>query len=67
MQSKTSGEKLKYIVVGVGINTNKEKFSSDIKNIATSIKKEFGIIVNGKEFISEFCNRFETLIGGKIK
>lgn len=66
-QSKTKGESLKYIVVGIGINTNKQNYSSDIENIATSIKKEFGIIVDEKEFISEFCNRFETLIGGKIK
>ncbi len=61
VQSKTRGEKLKYIVAGIGINTNKEKFSIDIENIATSIKKEFGINIDTQEFISQFCNKFEEL------
>ena len=66
-QCKTNSENVKYIVVGIGINTTKEKFSNDIKELATSIKKEFGIIVDREDFISEFCNRFELLIGGKTK
>lgn len=65
-QSKMISNKVKYIVVGIGINTSKEHFSEDIANIATSIKKEFGITVNIDNVICEFCNRFEKLIGGKI-
>ena len=38
------------------------KFEGELFGIATSIKKEFGIEVNTKEFISEFCNRFEVEI-----
>ena len=34
----------------------------DIKDIATSIKKEFNVEINVKEFIAEFCNRFEKEI-----
>lgn len=37
-ESKMSGEIVKYLVVGIGINTNKTKFNKEIKNIATSIK-----------------------------
>ena len=61
-ESKVSSNKLKYLVIGIGINTNKEYFNVDIKDIATSIKKEFGIIVDRDEFISEFCNKFEDEI-----
>ncbi len=53
------GQIVKYLVVGIGINTNKQIFTKDIKNIATSIKKEFNIEINAQEFIVEFCNRFE--------
>lgn len=58
-ESKFFSNKVKYLVVGIGINTNKEYFSEDIKNIATSIKKEFGISVDTRAFIEEFCNEFE--------
>lgn len=61
-QTRTIRNKVEYIVVGIGINTNKVEFSNDIKNIATSIKKEFDINVNREEFIAEFCNRFEKML-----
>mgnify|MGYP000298519316 CR=1 FL=1 len=61
-QTKLINEKIKYLVVGIGINTNKEKFTDDIKYLATSIKKEFGIDVDTKRFIAEFCNQFEKEI-----
>ena len=58
-QTALEGEKVKYLVVGIGINTNKENFSEDIKDIATSIKKEFNVEVDREIFIAEFCNMFE--------
>lgn len=61
-ETKVINEKVKYLVVGIGINTSKQKFSDDIKDIATSIKKEFNIEIDPKEFISEFCNNFEKEI-----
>ncbi len=61
-QSKVISENVRYIVVGIGMNTNKEKFSEDIIDIATSIKKEFGIKVDRNKVISEFCNRFEEIV-----
>ena len=42
-QTKLNGELVKYIVIGIGLNTNKKHFTEDIENIASSIKKEFGI------------------------
>ena len=61
-ETKIISENVKYLVVGIGINTGKEHFSEDIKNLATSIKKEFNIDVDVKSFIVEFCNEFEKEI-----
>lgn len=61
-QTKVCSNKVKKIVIGIGINTNKENFSEEIVDIATSIKKEFGITINTEDFITEFCNRSEKTI-----
>lgn len=61
-ETKIMQGKVQYLVVGIGINTSKTNFQDDIKNIATSIKKEFNIDINVEDFISEFCNRFEVEI-----
>lgn len=61
-ESKVVGNIVKYLVIGVGINTNKTNFTDDIKNIATSIKREFDIEIDSAEFISKFCNKFENII-----
>ncbi|MBQ3407875.1 MAG: biotin--[Clostridia bacterium] len=61
-EAKILANQVKYLVIGIGINTNKLYFSDDIKDIATSIKKEFNIEINSLEFISEFCNKFEKII-----
>ena len=37
----------------------KMNFTEDIKDIATSIKKEFGIEIDRFKIVSEFCNKFE--------
>lgn len=63
---KSQKEIVKYLVVGIGINTNKENFNEELKNIATSIKQEFGITVNSDEFIDEFCIRFEKEIKRRL-
>ena len=58
-QTKISGENVKYIVIGIGLNTNQEKFNKQIEKVASSIKNEFGIKVDTFKFITEFCNLFE--------
>ena len=58
-QNKLNGKKVKYMVVGIGLNTMQTTFSKDIENIATSIKKEFNIIVDRIKIITQFCNLFE--------
>lgn len=61
-QTKIIGEEVKYLVIGIGINTNQVNFAKEISKIATSIKKEFGIEINQLEFVSKFCNEFEKEI-----
>ena len=65
-ESKMIAEKVRFLVIGIGLNTEKTKFTDDIKDIATSIKKEFGISVDRNEIISNFCNKFEELIKRRI-
>ena len=66
-ETKVSGNIVKYIVVGIGINTCQTEFDTEIKNIATSIKNEFGIDVDRMKIIEEFCNRFEKIISERIE
>ena len=66
-QSKSIENTLKYLVIGIGINTNQQKFNEEISNIATSIKNEFNIEVDNEKVISEFCNLFENKIIKMIK
>ena len=66
-EAKILSEKVRYLVIGIGINTSKENFTEDIKNIATSIKKEFNINIDTLEFITEFCNAFEEKILRRFK
>lgn len=65
-ETKVSGNIVKYIVVGIGINTCQTEFDAEIKDIATSIKNEFGIDVDRMKIIEEFCNRFEKRISERI-
>lgn len=66
-ETKLNGEIAKYMVIGIGINTNKTKFNKEICDIASSIKKEFGIQVDRHIIIEEFCNQFEKIYKEKIE
>ena len=44
----TQGEKIEYLLISIGFNVNEEEFSDDLKDIATSLKKEYK-----KEFCRE--------------
>ena len=50
-----------------GINTNQEKFKEEISEIASSVKKEFGIEVDTKKVITEFCNLLEEKLRKRIE
>ncbi len=58
-QSKVVKNIVKCLVIGIGINTMQQVFADEIKNSASSIKNEFDVEIDSKEFIVEFCNEFE--------
>ena len=58
-ESKVNSGIVKFLVIGIGLNTNKTKFTEDIQNIATSLKKEYNKEFNREEIISSFFNTFE--------
>ena len=66
-ETKIIGENVKYLVIGIGINTSQQEFTQDIQNIATSIKKEFNIDVDSEEVIAEICNKIEEQIINKLR
>lgn len=66
-ETKLVGETVKNLVIGIGINTNQEKFTKEISEIATSIKNEFNREVDNLKIISKFCELFEEkLIERKV-
>ena len=66
-ETKVINEKIKALVIGIGINTNQTEFVKEIENIATSIKKETGKVIKTEEFIETFCNKFEKTFEDFIK
>lgn len=58
-QIVSAGEKVKCLIIGIGINVNQIAFPDEISNIATSLKKEFGKEFSREKIIAEFCNEFE--------
>ena len=65
-ETKIQSNIVKCLVLGIGINTNQINFPSEIKDIATSIKKEFDIEVDNLKIVSEFCNEFESRLEKRI-
>ena len=54
VETKVRNGTVSEMVIGIGINTNKEKFEGELEGKATSIKKEFGVSLERGEFISAF-------------
>lgn len=47
-ESKIQDGIVKYIFIGIGLNTNQTEFAPELKDIATSIKKEFNIQIDNQ-------------------
>lgn len=65
-ETKINADNVKHIIIGIGINTNQEKFNKEIEKTASSIKNEFNIEVDNKKVISKFCELFEEKIARRI-
>lgn len=58
-ETKLQGENVKYLVIGIGINTNQDE-------ISTSINKEFNKTIDNSKIIEKICEKIMIKIGGKI-
>ena len=61
----TIGEKINYLLISIGFNVNEKFFSDDLKDIATSLKKEFGKDFSRGEIIVSFIRNLEILLDKK--
>ena len=58
-QATTNGEEVKDILIGIGMNVKQENFPEDLKDIATSLTKEFNLKFDRIEIIAKFLSIFE--------
>lgn len=58
----TIGEKINYLLISIGFNVNEEFFSDDLKDIATSLKKEFDKYFSREEIIVDFIRNLEIIL-----
>ena len=56
-ESKIYNNIVKYLFIGIGLNTNQTDFQGEIKNIATSIKNEFNIEINNENLITKIAEK----------
>ena len=66
-QSKINNEGSKCLVVGIGVNTNNELFSEEIKNKATSLYILNKVKYNNVTIINEIINEFTSFLKGDNK
>lgn len=55
----TIGEKINYLLISIGFNVNEEVFADEIKDIATSLKKEFNKDFSREEIVVSFVRILE--------
>ena len=58
-ETSTIGEKINYLIISIGFNVNEDNFSTEIKDIATSLKSEFKRDFTREEIIIKFIENLE--------
>lgn len=58
-ESITTGENVKKIFIGIGININQKVFPEELEEIATSLKKEYKKEFSKEEVLNNFLEIFE--------
>ena len=53
------GKDVKFSVMGIGLNTNVEKITPELKNIATSLKIEMGKKVDNEKILSQIIKELK--------
>ena len=67
LQTKVEKNYVKALVLGIGININQVIFNDEIKNIASSISKEFNVTIDINDVVNKFLIEFrKELIERKI-
>src|ERR1700740_545131 len=51
---------VRFLIVGIGINVNQEKFPAELSAIATSLRKESGKLTYRLELLARLLSQFET-------
>lgn len=59
VETKVSGNRVKYMVIGIGINTNQEKFNEELQQIASSLYREFNKIIDNHQVMKRFFEMLE--------
>jgi len=62
IESSSLGEEVKHLWISIGMNVNQIDFEEEIKDIATSLKKEFGKEFLREEILSDCFEEIEKLI-----
>ena len=57
----TKGEKIEYLLISLGFNVNEDNFSEEIKEIATSLKREFSKDFAREKIIIKFIEKLEEI------
>lgn len=65
-ESFTKGQITEDIIIGIGLNINQIEFSEEVKNIATSLKIEFGEEFDKEMIFIRFLNKFDKEYCKKI-
>lgn len=58
-ESVSNNECVKKIFIGIGFNVNQESFPGNLSDIATSLKKEFGMEFDREKILKKFLELFE--------
>lgn len=60
-ESKVYKNIVKYIFIGIGLNTNQINFPEELQDIATSIKNEFNIDVDNNTIITKIAEKIKKM------
>ena len=58
----TQGENIEYLLISIGFNVNEEKFTKELKEIATSLKSEYKKEFNREDIIINIVNKIDVLM-----
>ena len=61
-QTASVGDKVNYILIGIGFDVNEENFNKELQSIATSLKIEYGKEFEREEIIVKIIEKIEKIL-----